>query len=76
MKTAQKRTANRRREPTLSDVALLDLVQRQTFRYFWDGAHPACGLARDRRGLALDPDDDLVHDRGSRLCGHGDHCRG
>jgi hypothetical protein len=31
----------------LSDEALLDLVQAQTFRYFWDGAHPYCGLARE-----------------------------
>lgn len=32
----------------LPDEALLDLVQRQTFRFFWDFAHPTCGLARDR----------------------------
>ena len=32
----------------LSDDALLDLVQRQTFRYFWDFAHPVSGLARER----------------------------
>ena len=32
----------------LSDDALLDLVQRQTFRFFWDGAHPVSGLALDR----------------------------
>lgn len=31
-----------------SDAALLDRVQRQTFRFFWDFAHPVCGLARDR----------------------------
>lgn len=31
-----------------SDAALLDLVQRRTFRFFWDFAHPVCGLARDR----------------------------
>ena len=30
----------------LSD--LLDLVQRQTLRYFWDFAHPISGLARER----------------------------
>ena len=34
--------------PQLSDDELLDLVQHQTFRYFYDFAHPACGLARDR----------------------------
>jgi len=27
---------------------LLTLVQRQTFRYFWDFAHPTSGLARER----------------------------
>jgi hypothetical protein len=32
----------------LNDDALLEHVQRATFRYFWDLAHPACGLARDR----------------------------
>jgi len=32
----------------LSDSALLDVVQRQTFRYFWDFAHPISGLARER----------------------------
>ena len=32
----------------LSDEQLLDLVQRQTFRYFWEGAHPVSGLALDR----------------------------
>ena len=33
------------------DEALLDLVQRQTLRYFWDFAHPACGLARERSNV-------------------------
>lgn len=32
----------------LSDSALLDLVQHQTFRYFWDFAHPVSGMARER----------------------------
>jgi hypothetical protein len=32
----------------LDDEALLELVQRQTFRYFWEGADPASGLALDR----------------------------
>ena len=32
----------------LSDSALLDVVQRQTFRYFWDFGHPVSGLARER----------------------------
>lgn len=32
----------------LSDSALLDVVQKQTVRYFWDFAHPVSGLARER----------------------------
>ena len=32
----------------LSDSALLDVVQKQTFRYFWDFAHPVSGMARER----------------------------
>lgn len=31
----------------LSDEALLDWVQYQTFRYFWDYAHPVSGMARE-----------------------------
>ncbi|WP_290794212.1 glucoamylase family protein [Flavihumibacter sp. UBA7668] len=36
------------RPRNLSDSALLDLVQQQTFRYFWDFAHPVSGLSRER----------------------------
>lgn len=32
----------------LSDEALLDTVQKQTFKYFWDFAEPNSGLARER----------------------------
>ncbi len=32
----------------MSDEALLDMVQRYTFRYFWDFAHPTSGMARER----------------------------
>lgn len=34
--------------PVISDEALLTLVQKQTFKYFWDFAHPVSGLARER----------------------------
>lgn len=34
--------------PEVSNEELLNLVQRQTFRYFYDFAHPSCGLARER----------------------------
>ncbi|MEO6490757.1 MAG: glucoamylase family protein [Ferruginibacter sp.] len=40
------------RPKDLSDSALLDLVQKQTFRYFWDFAHPVSGLARERSNTA------------------------
>lgn len=34
----------------LVDEEFLDMVQRATFRYFWDYAHPVSGLARERLG--------------------------
>jgi len=32
----------------LTDAKLLDLVQHQTFKYFFDFGHPASGMARER----------------------------
>lgn len=32
----------------LSDDSLLTMVQKQTFKYFWDGAEPHSGLSRER----------------------------
>ncbi|MDN3586836.1 glucoamylase family protein [Pedobacter aquatilis] len=34
--------------PRVSDDELLTLVQKQTFKYFWDFGHPNSGLARER----------------------------
>lgn len=34
--------------PEVADEELLTLVQEQTFKYFWDFAHPTSGLARER----------------------------
>ena len=34
--------------PLITDEELLDLVQSQTFKYFYDFAHPNAGLARER----------------------------
>lgn len=61
---------NLRIDPQSSIVAgkdddLLEEIQRQSFRYFWDGAHPASGLARDRSGRTADPKNDLVAIGGS-----------
>lgn len=38
--------------PQLSDNALLDMIQRQTFTYFWDFGHPVSGMARERNTSA------------------------
>lgn len=46
-------------ELQISEDSLLTKVQYQTFQYFWDGAEPTSGLARER--LHLDniyPSDD------------------
>jgi hypothetical protein len=32
----------------IPDDDLMTLVQRQTFKYFWDFGHPSCGMARER----------------------------
>jgi hypothetical protein len=63
-KETQHKEGNRREK--LADERLLDLVQRQSFRYFWDGAQPASGLARERIGQLTDPADDVVATGGSR----------
>ncbi|MEO5682825.1 MAG: glucoamylase family protein [Chitinophagaceae bacterium] len=48
------------RPTNLSDSALLDLVQQQTFRYFWDFAHPVSGMARERSNKSYDYGDEVV----------------
>jgi hypothetical protein len=37
-----------RKFAAISDDALLDSVQKRTFRYFWDLAHPVSGMSRER----------------------------
>ena len=34
--------------PVITDDSLLTLVQKQTFKYFWDFGHPTSGLSRER----------------------------
>jgi len=51
--------------PNRSDTALLDLVQRQTFRYFWDFAHPVSGLSRERSNAAYDYGEEVVTSGGT-----------
>ncbi len=49
----------------LPDEELLEQVQRQTFRFFWEGAHPASCLALDRRTTREVPANDKVAVGGS-----------
>ena len=44
----------------LSDSALLDIVQKQTFRYFWDFAHPVSNLSRERSNVAYNYGNEVV----------------
>jgi hypothetical protein len=51
--------ANTARQASLSDDSLFTLVQHNTFQYFWNGAEPTSGAARER--IHLDghyPDND------------------
>ncbi len=34
--------------PEIADEELLTLIQRQTFKYFWEFGHPESGMARER----------------------------
>ena len=34
--------------PVITDDSLLTVIQKQTFKYFWDFAHPVSGLSRER----------------------------
>src|SRR6476646_7475471 len=53
------------RPKNLSDTALLELVQKQTFRYFWDFAHPVSGLARERSNVSPSYGNEVVTTGGS-----------
>ena len=50
---------------TLGDEELLERVQRQTFRFFWEAAHPVSGLVPDRRPRGKRQTEDLVTSGGS-----------
>lgn len=60
---AQKRPAqatSEKRPINLSDSALLDLTEHQTFKYFWDFAHPVSNMARERSNISFDYGDEVV----------------
>jgi len=54
-----------KRPKNLTDTALLELVQKQTFKYFWDFGHPVSGLARERSNNSFDYGDEVVTTGGS-----------
>ncbi len=62
---APARRASKKGAAALSDDALLDLVQRQTFRFFWDAAHPVSGMIPDRTDRAGKAPNDWVTTGGS-----------
>ncbi len=67
---AQKKELNKIENNTvinknLSDSALLDLVQKQTIKYFWDFGHPVSGLARERSNRSFDYGNEVVTTGGS-----------
>ncbi|HUR11014.1 MAG TPA: glucoamylase family protein [Flavitalea sp.] len=47
-------------QQNLTDDQLLDLVQKQTFRYFWDFGHPTSGLSRERSNVAYNYGNEVV----------------
>ena len=54
--------------PEISDDSLMTLVQERTFRYFWDGAEPTSGMARERihqDGVYPEHDQNVVTTGGS-----------
>jgi hypothetical protein len=60
MPAARSKTLSPRALAALPDEELIDRVQRQTFRFFWDGAHPHSGLAPDRCTTRKDCDPDAA----------------
>ncbi len=47
-------------QKNLSDNELLDVVQKQTFKYFWDFAHPVSGMARERSNTTFGYGNEVV----------------
>ena len=47
-------------DKTLSDSAFWILVQKQTFRYFWDFAHPVSDVSRERSNMAIIMDNETI----------------
>ncbi|WP_395665542.1 glucoamylase family protein [Methylocella sp.] len=50
------------RSSPLPDEALLEFAQRESFRFFWEGAHPESFLPRDRLRFSPDPEGDAANE--------------
>ena len=59
-KKSERITPELKIKKNLTDDQLLDLVQKQTFRYFWDFGHPVSGMARERSNKSFDYGDEVV----------------
>jgi len=53
--TKRPRTLSPAKLAALPDDELLEQVQRQTFRFFWEGGHPVSGLTPDRHTTRAGP---------------------
>ncbi len=47
-------------DKNISDSALVNLVQKQTLRYFWDFGHPVSGMARERSNVSANYGHEVV----------------
>lgn len=47
-------------DKNIGDTALVDLVQKQTLRYFWDFAHPVSGMSRERSNVSFNYGKEVV----------------
>lgn len=52
--------ATAQQKQILTDTALLTLVQKQTFAYFWNFAHPVSGMSRERSNIAYNYGNEVV----------------
>ncbi|MDP1764971.1 MAG: glucoamylase family protein [Sediminibacterium sp.] len=52
--------ATAQQKQILTDTALLTLVQKQTFTYFWNFAHPVSGMSRERSNVAYNYGNEVV----------------
>lgn len=65
--SSQAQTKSTQQSSYAQDSILLDSVQKQTIKYFWDFAHPTSGLARERSNVAYDYGNEVVTTGGSGM---------